>query len=103
LLPLINKLGKLLEVFKLIRKLPQPKWVLYNEERKIKRYRFCDSKFPSLLILEDFFIMRAKLFQLHKDYIMDNYYRQQDILKEKLKFIEHLMDDKIIILNNTKR
>jgi hypothetical protein len=45
--------------------------------------------------------MRSRFYNLRKDYILDKYYKELDVLREKAKFVEKLKEEKIYLLNSS--
>lgn len=85
------KNGKLEKNLKLVRALKLTNMHLFNEHGKIKKYGSYGA------ILKNFAKVRLDLYQKRKDYLLDKWKNEMDILKWKLKFVEAVIADEIII------
>lgn len=70
--------------------------VLFNEEGKINRYD-CPAD-----ILERYYNLRLKYYDLRKDYLVSRIAREIEILQNKLRFIQEVNDDIVIISKRKK-
>jgi DNA gyrase/topoisomerase IV subunit B len=64
---------------------------LFDENGKIKKYESYGA------ILKNFVRVRLQLYQKRKDYLLDKWKKEMDILKWKLKFIERVINEEIIV------
>ena len=69
---------------------------LYDKDDKIKKYGNVND------ILKEFYHVRLEAYTTRKNYYLDKYKKELDALKWKMKFIEDVLEDRIII-NRKKR
>jgi len=69
---------------------------LFNEYNKIKKYNSYGA------ILKNFAHVRLELYQKRKDFLLGKWRKEMDILKWKMKFIEDVIAEKIIIFKKNK-
>ena len=97
-----GKLKKLVETGKLEKELKLSKTVqltnmhLFNEEGKIIKYKTYGE------ILKNYSKVRLELYQKRKDYLLDKWTKEMDMLAWKVKFIEHVIDGKIVVFKDGK-
>jgi len=53
-------------------------------------------------IIDDYYIIRLECYQKRKDYLLDKYKKDLDLIKLKRKFIKYVINKKIIIFKQTK-
>lgn len=70
---------------------------LFNENGKIKKYDSYGA------ILKNFVKIRLQLYQTRKDYLLGKWRKEIDILKWKLKFVEAVIADEIIVHKKNTR
>ncbi|BCS83056.1 DNA topoisomerase 2 [Cotonvirus japonicus] len=95
----LNKLiknGTLDKGLKLVTSLNLTNMHLFNEHGKIKKYDSYNE------ILTNYANVRLELYQTRKDYLLGKWKKEMEILKWKVKFIEHVIDEKIIIFKAGK-
>ena len=85
------KNGTLEKGLKLITPINLTNMHLFDENGKIRKY----SSYGD--ILKNFAKVRLELYQKRKDYLIDKWKKEMDILKWKLKFVEDVISDKIIV------
>ena len=85
------KNGTLEKNLKLVKPLKLTNMHLFNEYGKIKKYESYGA------ILNNFAKVRLELYQKRKDYLLDKWRKEMDILKWKLKFVEAVIADEIIV------
>ncbi|QTF49396.1 topoisomerase II [Acanthamoeba polyphaga mimivirus] len=90
------KSGKLDTGLKLVKPLNLTNMHLFNEKGKIKKYDTYGA------ILRNFVKVRLNLYQKRKDYLLGKWKKEMDILKWKVKFIEYVIEGKIVIFKNGK-
>lgn len=88
------KSGKLETGLKLATPLNLTNMHLFDEEGKIKKYKTYSA------ILQDFARVRLKLYQDRKDFLLDKWKREADILQWKIKFIEGVIKGEIVVFKN---
>lgn len=69
---------------------------LFDEKGKIKKFDSYGA------ILKNFCRVRLDLYQKRKDFLLDKWRKEMDILKWKLKFVENVISEKIIVFKNGK-
>lgn len=92
--------GKLEKDLKLVVPLNLTNMHLFDEKCKIRKYNTYGA------ILRNFAKVRLELYQKRKDYLLDKWKKEMDILKWKVKFILDVRSGKIIIFdirNNTSK
>ena len=87
---------ELVQKFKLIKKISITNMHLYDKDDKIKKYHAVAD------ILKEFYAVRLDAYSRRKAYYLDKYRKELDALVWKMKFIEEVLDEKIII-NRKKR
>jgi len=87
---------ELIQKFKLNKKISISNMHLYDKENKIKKYSNVND------ILKEFYHVRLNAYTVRKDYFLNKYQKELDVLKWKMKFIEDVLEDKIVI-NRKKR
>jgi galactokinase/mevalonate kinase-like predicted kinase len=87
---------ELLQKFKLVKKISVTNMHLYDPDDKIKKYNNVNE------ILKEFYQIRLDAYTTRKNYYLDKYRQELDVLKWKMKFIEEVLEDKIVI-NRKKR
>ncbi len=90
------KNGKLETGLKLVKPLNITNMHLFDENGKIRKYETYGS------ILKHFSQVRLDLYQKRKDYLLDKWRKEIDILKWKVKFIEYVINEKIIVFKAGK-
>ena len=68
----------------------------FNENGKIVKYESYGS------MLTSYADVRLELYQKRKDYLLDKWRKEMDMLAWKLKFVENVLDGEIIIFKNGK-
>lgn len=66
---------------------------LFDSEHQMKRYD------DTLSILKEFFVIRLEYYQKRKDYLIGDYQRELDLIKEKIRFIELFISGEIKLVN----
>ena len=84
------------KVFKLESSISLNNMMAFDENNILKKY---ESQYQ---ILEEFYNFRLSKYQTRKDYLISNKNREINILKNRIKFIELIVEKKIIINNKTK-
>ena len=87
---------ELVQKFKLIKKISITNMHLYDKDDKIKKYHNVND------ILREFYQVRLEAYTTRKNYYLDKYQKELDALKWKMKFIEDVLEDRIVI-NRKKR
>ena len=87
---------ELLQKFKLVKKISITNMHLYDKDDKIKKYPNVND------ILKDFYQIRLDAYTTRKNYYLEKYRQELDVLKWKMKFIEDVLEDRVII-NRKKR
>ena len=87
---------ELVQRFKLNKKISISNMHLYDKDDKIKKYGNVND------ILREFYQVRLDAYTVRKNYYLDKYQKELDALKWKMKFIEDVLEDRIII-NRKKR
>ena len=87
---------ELIQKFKLIKKISVTNMHLYDKNDKIKKYHNVND------ILREFYQIRLDAYTTRKNYYLDKYKQELDVLKYKMKFIEDVLEDRIVI-NRKKR
>lgn len=90
------KSGKLEKGLKLVTSLSNKNMHLFNEHGKIKKYDSYGA------ILKNYSIVRLELYQTRKDFLLGKWRHEMDILQWKMKFLEFVIQGKIIIFENKK-
>ena len=85
------KKGTLEKSLKLFTPLNLTNMHLFNENGKIKKYETYGA------ILKNFAKVRLELYQKRKDYLLGKWNKELDMLKWKLKFVEGVIADEIIV------
>ena len=96
LLEIERKEGGILKKFRLQTTLPCTNFVLFNAEGKIYRYA------TELDILKEFFAQRETLYHRRKEYMLARLQKENEILVNKVKFIQGVIGDALKI-NKVKR
>lgn len=86
---------KLLEVFKLVKSLPEVLTCI-TEENRVKEYSCIQD------ILDDFITVRLKYYNIRKQHILDVIKRNLDILQSKWLFCEGIIKKTILVANVKK-
>ena len=96
-------LSKLLEnpvefekTFKLISKINTSNMYLYSTDKTIKKYATPED------ILIDYYELRLEYYQKRKEYLLVVLQKELDILENKVRFIESVINEDIIIFNKKK-
>ena len=87
---------ELIQKFKLVKKISITNMHLYNKDDKINKYNNVNE------ILKEFYLVRLDAYTRRKEYFLDKYKKELDALVWKMKFIEDVLTNKIII-NRKKR
>jgi DNA topoisomerase-2 len=87
---------ELVQKFKLIKKISITNMHLYDRDDKIKKYANVND------ILKEFYAVRLEGYTMRKEYFLGKYKKELDALKWKMKFIEDVLEDRIVI-NRKKR
>ena len=87
---------ELVQKFKLIKKISITNMHLYDKDDKIKKYHNVND------ILKEFYQIRLEAYTTRKNYYLGKYKQELDALKNKMKFIEDVLEDRIVI-NRKKR
>jgi DNA topoisomerase-2 len=87
---------ELIQKFKLVKKISITNMHLYDKDDKIKKYHNVND------ILKEFYQIRLDAYTTRKNYYLDKYKQELDALKYKMKFIEDVLEDRIVI-NRKKR
>lgn len=82
---------ELVQKFKLIKKISITNMHLYDKDDRIKKYISVND------ILKEFYAIRLNAYTIRKNYYLDKYKKELDALKWKMKFIEEVLDDKIVV------
>lgn len=69
---------------------------MFNENYEITKYKSFNH------ILKDFAKVRLKYYQMRKDYLLKKYGKEKKLLSWKMKFVEYVLDGKIIIYEGRK-
>lgn len=85
------KNGTLETNLKLIIPLNNTNMYLFDAKGKIKKYNSYGG------IMKDYVTTRLQLYQKRKDYLLDKWRKEMDVLKWKLKFVEGVIADKIAV------
>ncbi|XWV25223.1 mg403 protein [Tupanvirus deep ocean] len=85
------KNGTLEKGLKLVTPINLTNMHLFDEHGKIRKYESYGA------ILKNFSKVRLDLYQKRKDYLLGKWKKEMDILKWKLKFVEGVISDKIIV------
>lgn len=83
--------------FRLENSLSLNNMILFDEESKITKYN------NYYEIIDNFFIIRLKYYDLRKKYIIDTLEKQKSLLTNKIKFINCILKKKITIENKSKK
>lgn len=87
---------ELVQKFKLNKKISISNMHLYDKDNRIKKYGNVND------ILREFYQVRLDAYTTRKNYYLDKYQKELDALKYKMKFIEDVLEDRIVI-NRKKR
>jgi len=87
---------ELVQKFKLNKKISISNMHLYDKDDKIKKYGNVND------ILREFYQVRLDAYTVRKNYYLHKYQKELDALKWKMKFIEDVLGDRIVI-NRKKR
>jgi DNA topoisomerase-2 len=87
---------ELVQKFKLTKKISITNMHLYDKDDKIKKYHNVND------ILQEFYHVRLEGYTKRKEYFLGKYQKELDLLKWKMKFIEDVLVDRIVI-NRKKR
>jgi DNA topoisomerase II len=90
------KTGELETGLKLISKLSLSNMHLFDENNKIRKYETYGA------ILKNFARVRLELYQKRKDHLLGKWRHEMDVLRWKVKFIDYVIAEKIIIFKNGK-
>jgi DNA topoisomerase-2 len=82
---------ELVQKFKLIKKISITNMHLYDKDDRIKKYGSVND------ILKEFYGIRLNAYTIRKNYYLDKYKKELDALKWKMKFIEEVLDEKIVV------
>lgn len=82
---------ELVQKFKLIKKISITNMHLYDKDDRIKKYNNVND------ILKEFYAVRLIAYTTRKNYYLDKYKKELDVLKWKMKFIEEVLDNKIVV------
>lgn len=89
----VDKLEKNLKLMKTVK---LTNMHLFNEEGKIFKYESYGE------ILVSYARVRLELYQKRKDYLLDKWEKDLELLKWKIRFIEHVIDGKIVFFRDGK-
>jgi DNA topoisomerase-2 len=64
---------------------------LHNTENKIIRYKTYED------IMDEYYVFRTKMYEKRKAYMLKHLLNELDLLRYRVKFIEYVLEDKIII------
>ena len=92
----LEKSGNFYQKLKLVSKLSTKNMHLYNSNGNIKKYYSVNE------ILEEFYQIRMKMYEKRKEYIINKINHELNLLKYKVKFIQYILDEKIIINRQKK-
>ncbi len=81
---------------KLIKPINVSNYHLFDISGTIKRYATAED------ILKEFVDIRLQFNQKRKDYLLCKYSKELDILKNKIRFLEEIINDKIVIYKKSK-
>lgn len=84
------------KVLKLNSSLTLTNLVLFNQEGKVSKYE------SPADILEEYYHLRLKYYDLRKEYLVSRIAREIELLENKLRFIQEVNDDKVIISKRKK-
>jgi len=87
---------ELIQKFKLIKKISITNMHLYDKDDKIKKYGNVND------ILREFYYVRLEGYTKRKEYFLGKYQKELDVLKWKMKFIEDVLEDRVVV-NRKKR
>ena len=87
---------ELVQKFKLIKKISITNMHLYDKDDKIKKYNSVND------ILKEFYLIRLEAYTTRKNYYLGKYKQELDALQWKMKFVEDVLEDRIVI-NRKKR
>ena len=93
---LLEHRDKFEKTFKLMSKLNTSNMYLYSTDNTIKKYTTPED------ILMDYYDVRLEYYQKRKDYLLVVLQKELDILENKVRFIESVINEDIIIFNKTK-
>jgi len=87
---------ELVQKFKLVKKISITNMHLYDKDDKIKKYHNIND------ILKEFYLIRLEAYTTRKNYYLGKYKQELDALQWKMKFVEDVLEDRIVI-NRKKR
>ena len=87
---------ELIQKFKLTKKISVTNMHLYDKDDKIKKYHNVND------ILKEFYQIRLDAYTTRKNYYLGKYKQELDALQYKMKFVEDVLEDRIVI-NRKKR
>ena len=70
---------------------------LYEKQGHIKKFISIED------ILDEFYMVRLQLYHQRKEYLLEDLQRKMTIESSKLKFIEYVIDDKIVVYKNSQK
>lgn len=91
-----KKNGTLEKSLKLVTPINLTNMHLFDHNGKIRKYESYNA------ILRSFYEVRLDMYQRRKDYLLGKFKNEMDILKWKLKFVEGVISDKIIVFKKKK-
>lgn len=91
-----ENVNKLIKDFKLEASFKTNNMYLFDSQHKLRKFD------TTLDILEEFYKVRIEYYQKRKDYLLKLIEKELDTLYEKIKFIEYVMNDKIIVFKQKK-
>ena len=90
------KIDKLEKELKLSTTVKLSNMHLFNEKGKIIKYNSYGD------ILQNYSRVRLQMYQIRKDYLLGKWEKELDMLAWRIKFIEHVIDGKIIVFRDGK-
>ena len=92
----IKFVSKLEKYLKLVKPISLTNIYLYNGNNYLTKYNTVST------ILEEFYVLRLKYYEMRKDYLMKTLKKELDILDTKVKFITSIIEKKIDLSNKDK-
>jgi DNA topoisomerase-2 len=84
------------KTFKLVSKLNISNMYLFNSSNTIQKYNTPEE------ILQEYFVVRLEFYEKRKEFLLNILQKELDILKYKVKFIESIINEEIVIFNKKK-
>ena len=92
-----TKMDSIEKLFKLTTTKTTSNIHLYNEKQQIKKYKDVNE------IMDEFYKVRLELYVKRKNYLLKDLQRKTTFESSKLKFIQYVIDDKIVVYKNSQK